>query len=107
MAPREPVIVAAAEARSVGWQPRDDNEVVTLSAAKGLRSRDAERSEGCEGGALAPTNAAPGMAWPGRDAWMHGADDLFVLRRSLTRSFGLRPQDDNVVVTLSAAKGLP
>ena len=54
------------------------------------------------------------MAWPWHVAGMQDADGLFVRRRSLTRSFGLRPQDDqrksprddNAVVTLSAAKGL-
>ena len=46
-------------------------------------------------GAFAPTSAASGRGDRGATPGGMRADGLLILRRSLTRSFGLRPQDDN------------
>ena len=46
-------------------------------------------------GAFAPASAAPGRGDRGATHGGMRADGLLILRRSLTRSFGLRPQDDN------------
>ena len=47
-------------------------------------------------GDFAPTSATPGEGRPGATHGRMRADGLLILRRSLTRSFGLRPQDDKL-----------